>query len=171
MSFWTTSDNQNAAATTGQFEIGGGEPIPAKTSVLAAPDEAKWDSYGQAEYISIRWVVLQPAEYKNRKVFQKLRVTDPDSKKADKAKRMLAAIDANAGGLLAKANEIPDDASLTKALVNKPMVLKLEVWQSQDKSSSGNWVAAVSPRKQASQQAAPAPVVTQTHSIDDEVPF
>ena len=149
MSFFRLSDGSDALATGNTFEMGGGdmEPIPKNTDVLAVCDEAKW---GQAEdtgenFINLRWSVLAPAEYVNRKVFQKVRVESGDSKKADKARRMLAAIDANAGGKLAKANEEPSNDSMGAALLNKPMVLKLGLWEMDDKK--GNWVMAVSPRK------------------------
>lgn len=178
MSFWNLSDNQSAKTTTGQFETGGGqmEPIPANTTVLAAPDEAKLASYQGDEYISLRWTVLAPAEYKNRKVFQKIQVFDPDSKKADKAKRMLAAIDANAGGAMLKADQPPSDALLTKSLVNKPMHLKLQVWEVEDANSGekkrGNWVSAVAPRgpAQAPQQAATPSGIESTFE-EDIIPF
>jgi len=95
-------------------------------------------------------------------VFQKLHVEDP--KKSDKAKRMLAAVDANCGGKLAAAGVQPDDQALTAALTNKPMVICVKVWDMN--GNKGNWICAVSARKQQAE-----PVVTQTHSIDDEVPF
>jgi hypothetical protein len=68
MNFWELEDGD--LDTTGSFETGGGdiEPIPAKTQVLASIDEAKFDEYGGDQYISIRWNILQPEEYKNRKI-------------------------------------------------------------------------------------------------------
>lgn len=150
--FWNLSDGSEVKNDeAGEFDSGGGdfEPIPAKTSVLAAADEVKWDDYQDEEYISIRWSVLQPAEYKNRKIFQKVKVNEPDSKKADKAKRMLLAIDSNAGGNLVKLGKQPDDQDLQKHLCNKPMILMLQVWKLESESGetiSGNWVSAVSPR-------------------------
>lgn len=153
-SFWNID-----APKDGNFETGGGDmtPIPKNTSVLAAPDEAKWDEYDGDRFISIRWAVMAPAEYKNRKIFQKIRVEDSDPKKQEKAKRMLAAIDANAGGKLMAAGEEPTDKSLTVALCNKPMVLKLQVWEidkeqdgtpiPKEDRKSGNWISAVSPRQ------------------------
>jgi hypothetical protein len=178
MSFFTLSDN-TSVETDGQFETGGGniEPIPAGTSVLAMPDEAKVDDYQGESFISIRWTVLAPKEYENRKIFQKVRVFDADTKKADKAKRMLAAIDANAGGKLLASGQEPDDKALMVALLNKPMVLQLQVWELDDKSKSGNWVSAVAPRKQgATQQAqpqkeAPAPQVSMPNLNEDDIPF
>lgn len=161
MSFFTTSDNK-AIEKAGSMEMGGGdiEPIPAKTQVLAAPDEAKWDEYQDDEYISVRWNVLQPKEYANRKIFQKLRVCDGDAKKSDKAKRMLAAIDTNAGGKLLASGERPTDESLTRCLVNKPMVLMLQVWEidkDDGTKARGNWISAVSPRQGGATKAAPKP--------------
>lgn len=158
MSFFKLSDGTDALATGNTFEMGGGdlEPIPKNTDVLAVCDKAEWGQVQDTgeDYISLRWEVLAPAVYVGRKVFQKLRVESPDSKKSDKARRMLAAVDANAGGKLAKANVEPSNDSLIAALSNKPMVLKLGVWESEDKTAKGNWVMAVSPRK--SGGAAPA---------------
>lgn len=152
-------------SSTGEFEMGGGDiaPIPAETSCLAAIDEAKWDEKDGARYISLRWNVLQPAEYKNRKVFQKLWVADADpmakdaEKKRDKAKRMLAAIDQNAGGKLRAAGVEPTETSLGIALINKPMVIKVMQWkiESNGETKTGNWIGAVSAKKGA------APVKTE----------
>ena len=180
--FWDTSDGESAANTTGEFDGGGGdiEPIPGKTQVLAAIDAVGWDSseYGDPdEYIKARWTVLGPEEYKGRKVFQKIRVESDDSKKADKAKRMLAAINANAGGKLAKAGERPDDISLTQNLCNKPMVLMLQLWKMENddgQEMTGNWVSSVSPRsnkKGAKQETKAAPKPAPVTSIDDDVPW
>lgn len=166
MSFWDLSDNSNAKDTGSSFESSSNmEPIPAGTGVLAAPDEAAWAEYQGDEYISIRWVVLAPDEYKNRKVFQKIRVFESDAKKRDKAKRMLAAIDANAGGKLTASGERPTDESLARCLVNKPMQLRLEVWESDGKS--GNWVAAVAPKTAPSAQ----PGSAAQSKKEDDVPW
>jgi hypothetical protein len=161
MSFWDLSDGSNAAQNAEtEYEIPGGnlDPIPDGSSVLALIDEAKWDAKDEADHISLRWSVLSPDEYKNRKVFQKLWVTDDDpmandadkaAKKRDKARRMLAAIDANAGGQLAKGGQ-PTDDTMTAALCNKPMVIKCMVWSMPDRERpgeviEGNWIAAVAP--------------------------
>lgn len=158
MSFWTTSDkSENLQQNNGTFDAGGGdmEPIPADTQVKAPCEEAKWDSYEGDEYINLKWTVLAPAEFKNRKIFQKVRVMDGDSKKADKAKRMLAAIAANAGGGLLKIEGKPTDMDLQKNLTMKPMALTLQVWEIKDDNGnvekSGNWVQQVAPLKQQSQ--------------------
>lgn len=146
MSFWNLEDTSEKIEMSGEFKSQTDmEPIPAKTQVKAACDEAKWDTYDGDEYISLRWNILAPAEYKGRKIFQKVRVKDDDSKKADKAKKMLGAIAVNAGGGLLKIQSEPTDQDLQKHLLNKPMALLLAVWEIDDKK--GNWISAVSPLK------------------------
>jgi hypothetical protein len=163
MSFWNLSDNKKLEAST-EFEAGGNmEPIPNNTDVLAAIDEAKWDNYEGEDYISLRWAVLAPADYKNRKIFQKLKVNQDNKDKADKAKKMLVAIDTNAGGKLLASGKAPDDMMLTSALVNRPMVLKLFVWEIEGKS--GNWVGKVSARNAGT---TPPPPPAPAPAIEDE---
>ena len=169
MSFWNLTDSNEKLDTTGSFESGGGDiqPIPDGTQVKAALDEAKWDSYEGDQYVSLRWNVLAPAEFKGRKVFQKVRVNDV--KKGDKAKKMLAAIAVNAGGGLLKCAD-PQDQDLQKHLLNKPMALLLKVWEI-DKTdgtgkATGNWVSAVSPLKKA--EPTPPPVA---EISDDDIGF
>jgi hypothetical protein len=153
MSFWNLNDTTEKLNTTGEFESGGGDipPIPAKTQVKAAIDEAKWDDYEGEQYIKLRWNVLHPVEYKGRKIFQKVKVNEADSKKQDKAKKMLAAIAVNCGGGLLKLAKQPDDQDLQKHLMNKPMALLLQVWSIEKTdgtgTATGNWISAVSPLK------------------------
>jgi len=201
--FWNLSDGEDASASTnGEFDAGGGniEPIPPETSVLAAIDEAKWDKDQQGNrFISLRWNVLAPEEYDNRKVFQKLWVLDADPRakadkvaaKRDKAKRMLAAIDTNAGGKLLAKPVMPTDEALTLHLTNKPMVVKVMLWEMRDSMTGemmrGNWIGAVAPktapisskdeidRSKADMDRAHANSASQAakanRSIDDEIPF
>jgi len=197
MSFWDLSDGDSAKNTDSEYEIPSGnmEPIPDGSSVLAMIDEAKWDKPrdGYAEFISLRWSVLAPEEYKNRKVFQKLWVTDDDpnarddaaaAKKRDKARRMLAAIDANAGGKLTKQEGIPTDEALSSCLTNKPMTIKCMLWEMPDRDKPGefirgNWIAAVAPKSKgvdvkepAPARAKPAPSGAPAGGNDfDEIPF
>lgn len=184
MSFWNLSDGENVDTNNGEFETGSGniEPIPDNTEVLAVCDEAKWDETTRAgQFISLRWTVVKPADYKNRKVFQKIRVEDEDPKKADKAKRMLAAIDANAGGKLVASGQAPTDENLTKCLTNKPMVLRLQVWELEGddgNTRTGNWVSRVAPKSSGGQKPAPNqepdPVTPPQQAEDDDldkIPF
>ncbi len=190
MSFWQLDDGEDATETGKEFDAGGGnfENIPDNTSVLACLDEVKWDTFNENEFVSARWSVLKPEAYANRKIFQKLWLTDDDpqakdpSKKRDKAKRMFAAIDANAGGKLAKSGKRPTNDSMTTALVNKPMVIKLMVWEftgDDGQERSGNWVAAVSPKSHeiskgdelAPKKKPAASTPVDGNGYDDEIPF
>jgi hypothetical protein len=150
-----------------EFEAGGGsfEPMPSGTKSKAIIEEAKWDNFEDNYYINIRWSLLG-GEFNNRKVFQKIKVREDDKKKAEKALRMLAAIDANAGGKLMAAGTEPSDDDLAIALVNKSMMITLDVWEINDKK--GNWVRAVA--ASGSGQSAPPPKAA-VSSTDDSIPF
>jgi len=186
MGFWDLSDGESANTGEKEYEqeTGNLSPIPDGSSVLALIYEAKWNETRdeQAEHISLRWSVIEPAEFANRKVSQKLWVTDDDpnvkdaakmEKKRDKAKRMLAAIDANCGGKLAKKAARPTDDDLALALTNRPMIIKCMVWEMGD--NSGNWIAAVSPKSKGVSMAetkAPAKKAAPVSDVDDDdVPF
>jgi len=198
MSFWQTSDNDDATQTGSSFDGGGGnmEPIPDNTTCTAMLDEVKWaetNDDNRAEYISARWRVVKPEIYANRVVFHKIFCTDdkpgvkPDKvdQTRDKAKRMLAAIDANAGGKLAKAQAKPTDVQLATALLGKAMNIKVMMYSLPDRNDAskmieGNWVAAVSAKSAVAEVAAaparkPASPTRQASSfaadLDDDVPF
>jgi hypothetical protein len=156
--FWGLSDGEDASASaTSEFDAGGGkfELIPDGTSVLAAIEEAKWSGEEKARYISLRMTIFKPEELEGRKFFHKLWVSDNDpnakdpEKKRDKALRMLAAIDLNAGGkLLAKGGK-PSDEALTLHLTNKPMVMRVGLWEVNGRMGDkirGNNIGAVSPK-------------------------
>jgi len=199
MSFWDTSDGGTAADTGTEFEVPSSnlEPIPDGSSLLAMIEEAKWAIKDLAQVLEIRWSIVAPNEYKNRKIFQKLWVTDDDpnakdadkaAKKRDKARRMLAAIDANAGGQLLKAGQ-PTDETLALNLVGKPMVIKCMTWSMPDRERpgeviEGNWIAAVGPASkpqhiaEAKPRAAPSAPAGGSYGgkfrdfkVDDEIPF
>lgn len=173
MSFWNLSDQSEKLNTTGEFKSGGDlEPIPAKTQVKAMIDEAKIDEYEGEQYINLSWTVLAPEQYKNRKIFQKVRVFDTDSKKQDKAKRMLAAIAVNAGGGLLKLKSEPTSEDLQKHLTMKPMAILLQVWRiktDDGDEKSGNWISAVSPLKK--KTADPEPEPQAEPEFDDDIGF
>lgn len=186
MSFWDLSTGETTKAETDYEAPSGGGVIPDDTDVMAFVDECKWDEKDGNRYISLRWRVAKPDAYKNRVVFQKLWVMgnnpaqkDPEKRKkqGDNAKRMLAAIDANAGGELMAINGIPSDEDLQRCLMQKMMVIKLKVWEMTGNDGSkmdGNWVCAVSPKsKGVSEVAAAAPVRSAKPAAvdDDEIPF
>jgi hypothetical protein len=173
MSFWQLSDGADLKSEKdiGKFEISGGnlEPIPDDTTCVAVIDEAKWDrDQGGNEFISLRWSVVSPPEFKNRKIFQKLWVSDLDPnakdkgvKKRDNAKKMLGSIDAHTGGKLLAVDEPPTDERLSTNLTLKPLVIKVKLWDIDGKK--GNWIAAVTSKDK-------APVQVKAVS-SDEIPF
>lgn len=185
MSFWDLNEGGQANGT-GEYEIEGGnlEPIPAKTGCIAAIEEAKWDEYDGDRYISLKWRVMKPDEYAKRVIFHKVKVfgtsKDKDPKAtADKAKRMLAAIDSNAGGKLMKVKGEPSDMDLMSALVGKTMAIKVMVWEMtiDGQERSGNWISAVAPAKGAAAKLKPEPAhepAAQPEPVDDfddDIPF
>lgn len=200
MSFWDLSDGGAANEDVKkEYEVPGGnmDPIPNNSDVLAYIKAAKWASKRDADerYIEIQWQVEKPAEFLNRVVFQKLWVDDldPSAKseekakdKRDKARKMLATIDANAKGRLMQSGEAPTDDSLALALVDARMVIKCMEWSIEDRSSGetirGNWVSAVKPKDAETSvgKALPAkssgggggrPSGGGGFDLDDEIPF
>lgn len=156
MSFWSTSDGEDLTKTAEkEFDGGGGsyDIVPDKTNCLMNLDRAAWkEDKDKNRYINVQWSVLKPEAFEKTVVFQKLWVKDDDprakdpAKKRDKALKMLSAIDANAGGKLAKAGREPDDDDLALALTNKQMICKVMVWEmdgEDGKPMEGNWIAAV----------------------------
>ena len=184
MSFWDLNDGTKAESTN-TFELASGdlEPIPNDTTCTGAIEEAKWDSYQDDRYISLKWRVMQPDAYANRVIFHKVKVfgmaNDKDkAAAADKAKRMLAAIDANAGGKLVQVSGEPSDMDLMSALVGKMMAIKCMVWEMEDKQTgekrSGNWIAAVAPHKGAEvKNPEPVQAKAEPAHVDDseDIPF
>ncbi len=174
MSFWNLSDN-STIETTGSFEMGGDIPlIPKDTEVLALIEEATIkDGFNNGpQEIKLRWDVLKPEDLKGRKVFQTLRVYDTDTAKADKAKRMLANIDVNAGGKLMASGQAPSQENLLGCLGMKPMLLKIGIYdmpKDDGTRNTGNWVQSV-----ASKDSVPQPVQqvqAPTQGAGDDIPF
>lgn len=173
MGFWNLSDGK-AVESKSEFELGGGfEVIPDGSRVLAAVEECKDDQWEGERFFNLKWRILE-GEYKNRIIFQKLKVFSSKEKQRDNAITMLAAIDANAGGKLMASGKEPTDFAIASALANRPMILLLRVWESEDKQKTGNYVAGVFSRQQT--KAAPAPkqsAQSNEPSMDfsDDVPF
>ena len=165
--------NGRSATTNGNMDMGGGNlaPIPEGTKVRAIITEAKWDTYEGVRYIKLRWDVAD-GEYKKRVIFQKIKVFESSPENADRQRAMLAAIDFNAGGRLAKLDkDEPSDVDLASALCNKVMVIRLGVWEMGDKS--GNWINAVQSATQQASAPAPqsAPAAPAQDNYDDYIPF
>ena len=151
MSIFNLSTGKKAE-TNGSFEMGGSsKPIPDGSELKSAITEAGWKEYEGVRYINLRWDVLD-GEYKKRVIFQKVKVYDPDPKKADRQRNMLAAIDANCGGKLQQIEGEPSDIDLLKCLANRPVVIRVGVWEL-DNGNNGNWITAVRSSGKVSQSA------------------
>lgn len=168
MSIFSLSDGSDASTTGNSYEAPQGNefaPIPDGSTVLAMINAAKWEAARtdtSKHFVQLEWTVLEPQEYKNRKIWQKLWINDYDpnakddaaaKKKRDNARRMLSAIDVNCGGKLAKLvernpNGVPDDDDMAISLTNRPMVIKIKVWEIKDglEVKQGNWIVAVAPK-------------------------
>jgi len=178
MGFFTLSDDTEIENISTEFDGGGGliEPIPAGTQVLAFIEETTWvepKDITDNSYISIVWVVTQPEQHKEKKIRQKIQVNSNNVKKSDKARRMFAAIDANAGGKLIKLKSDPTDVDFAKHLVNKLMVVMIQIWKGKDKETgdiiSGNWISAISPKS--SELKAPPVNEKSSDDFDDDIGF
>jgi len=155
MSFWNLSDGSQVQGTT-EFKDEGGELFPDNTKVLAAIDEVKWQEYEGDRTISLKWRVVGEM-FKNRVQFQTLKVFGTKKckdklKSADRAKRMLAAINANAGNKLPIDRE-PTDQDLMSALMGKVMGVLIKVANiPEGDKKQVNYVAGISAAKQPQQQ-------------------
>lgn len=183
--FWGNSDS------SGEYEAPAGdsfEPLPDGTKCLAIIDKIEWKSFdsdeGEAvEYIDARWCVIKPADYENRKIFHKIKLygDDPKSKfyepekqekKIEKERNMFWAIDKNAGAKLAALKRKPTEEELQRHLINKPMHITLRLWESKDKTASGNWIQKIEPAN-AQQKEVSKPINSQKNNDpdDEDLPF
>lgn len=148
MSFWTLSNGENIKPTD-NFESGGFKLIPDGTVCNAVIEDAAWDTIQPnernsepEEYISIKWKIESPSEFKGATIFQKVRCKRSEEKQRDSALQMLVTIDTLAQGRLQKLDGDPTDRHLQVALESAKMSIKVRVWEFGDKS--GNWVSGVS---------------------------
>lgn len=162
MSFWQTSEGQQA---TGEVSDNSFDPL-AKGDYEGFIDKANVQTWEGKKSINLRTRIGK------RVIFLTLKCWDDDTKKRDRALNLLVKI-----YQLAKVqmpNAEPDDMALAK-LCDKPMMFKLDVWETDDKQKSGNWlvnVDAVGAKAGGSVKAAPKPQ-QQSNSTEEEpdIPF
>lgn len=152
----------NDEESTGEAELGSSfEVIPKGTRCKAHIEEIEWGYYGDEDeekipYVKMRWNIEEPADYENRKIFHDLKIYGEDpsgkfydankqDKKMENARSMFWAIDKNCGGKLAALKRKPNDEELQRYLIGKSMLITLDVWETDDKSKSGNWVRKIEP--------------------------
>lgn len=165
--FWDLSTGETAVddvKTSYEVASGSFDAFPEGTKLLAMVTDAEWRTNDQTglENLSLTWTVTKPEEVANRKVFQSLWLTDlqpsakDPEKKRDKARRMFATIDANAGGKLARKPGKPEAEAILIALANKPMVIRLGEYEGTD-GKFRNYVQAVGPKTEETHLPAPKP--------------
>lgn len=165
-SFWNTSSGTTA---TGEVNESSGSSHLEKGDYNGSLDKAENRVWEGKKSIS-----LQLRTDKNRVTFLNLKCWDEDEAKRDRALNLLVKIFQCAK--VALPNGEPTDADLAK-LCNKPMRWKLDVWETDDKSKSGNWlvnVASAGATVAASKPAAPAPkpsAPTPADEYEEEIPF
>lgn len=176
MGFWDTSDNKKAfdsASSSFSYESNEYRLIPDDTECLSRIKDIKWLDYEGVFYINVVWSILE-GQYKNRLVFQKIKVNERDASKRDRAVKMLAAIDSNAGSKLPKHDNAPTDEELSLSLVGAIMIVVVGEWEISGKS--GNWVKAVKPSGEHDSASNHEPAsasqdIADEEELSDEIPF
>lgn len=195
--FWGNDEEQS----TGEFESKGGnfEVIPDGTRCKAHIEDVEWKFYDpdgeNIPYVNATWAIEAPDDYENRKIFHAIKLygedpsgkfykADAQEKKIESARAIFWAIDKNCGGKLAALKRKPTDGELQRYLIGKSMFITLAVWESADKSSSGNWIRKIEPLSSGNSAPQARPVqkkqpVPQSlpksgsgfDDMDDDIPF
>jgi hypothetical protein len=166
MNLFTKSNGESIEATTSYENSGIQAIIPDGSQLHANILEATWEEKTQHanQLIKITWYITDKGAYNSFLINQKLHLNDSKASKADKAKEMLATIDANCKGALMKlaaAGKLVegDNMQLARALNGGSALLTVaEYSMKRDDGTEmvGNWVRAVSPvaKKQAQEDKA-----------------
>jgi hypothetical protein len=170
MSFWNTSAG---TAATGEVAENNFDPLP-KGDYPAMLEEATVKVWEGVQSINLKARVID-GPGKNRVLFLGLKCWDADSKKRDRAINLLVKLFQLTKAQM-PAGE-PDDAALSK-ITNKPLSLKLDVWEIDGKS--GNWLvnasevgAVVTGKAAPAKTPAPAkkPAASNPGDFEDNIPF
>lgn len=155
MNLFTKSTGETIEATTSYESTGFQDIIPDGTQLHANILESTWESATKYanQLIKITWYITERGAYSGFLVSQKLHINDDKLSKSDKAKEMLATIDANCKGelmTLASLNRltIGDNLQIARALNGGSALLTIAEY-SMDRDdgtkNTGNWVRAISP--------------------------
>lgn len=141
MSIWALSSGENAAENKNtNFDSNNFDPLPHNSHHNAVITDIKWDEFDGEEYINVSWQIADEGEYKNRKIFHKIKVNSGKSTTRDNAVKMLVALNNIAeADLLSIAT--PTDEDMQRELLGTVAMIKVQVWKIDEKS--GNWVSAI----------------------------
>jgi len=182
MSFWNTSDGESVTkGVEKEYSSGGNfDPIPEKTNCLAFISNARWATKRDSDerYVEVEYTIEEPSEYSRRKVRHNLWVKDPNPDKKTKAEqdkkrdsdlKMLATIDAIAGGKLAKNGREPDDDDLALGLTSKAIMIKLMLTPPDKDGNRRNWVSHVAPKNGTLDVTKVEPAAASSRTADDDL--
>lgn len=138
---WSLSTGESATENKDtSFDSNNFDPLPHNSFHNAVVADIKWDEYDDEEYINVTWQIADESEYKNRKVFHKIKVQAEKATTRDNAIKMLVTLNNIAeADLLSIA--APTDEDLQRELMGAVAMIKVQVWKIDDKS--GNWVSAL----------------------------
>jgi hypothetical protein len=166
MNLFTKSSGETIEPTTSYENSGFQAIIPDGTQLHANILEATWEEATQYanQLIKITWYIVEKGAYNGFLINQKLHLNDNKASKADKAKEMLATIDANCKGALMKLAQAGklvegDNMQLARALNGGSALLivaEYEMDRDDGTKMQGNWIRKVSPvaKKQADEDKA-----------------
>lgn len=151
MSYFKKLDGSEVVSS-GEYESGGGfEAIPDDTECHAYISEVEWKqppatASMQDECIGVEWTIAT-GDFKNRKIFQNLRVKSDDEKIHDKGMLVLATLYSIAGKDVTKIEKEPSDADLNKILLNQKAGLKIGLMKDKKDGTQRNYIKSIKSTK------------------------
>lgn len=171
MSYFETTDGTEIARTTTFENSGLSKVIPNNTQLLCCVSGAEWIEQSFLKngdeiprHIKIQLHIIQPGEFKDELKDHKLHVDAIDSKKADKARKFLAAYDELAGGKLRSLKnpkQIEDSRILHRALAGVELIATFGLIEGNEYTTSdgevkkgrdNNWVMKIAPKPEKLQE-------------------
>ena len=156
MAFFTDSSGTEIQPST-EFVGGVFQPlIPTGTELRCLIAAANWEEptdFYAYPLVKVMLMVIEHGEYRNCEIFDKIKCTDSDTKKADKAIKKLMTYDTLCKGLLLKADKagkevFHNNSLLEKALVGGEVMATFNVWEMENertgKIMTGNNVTKIS---------------------------
>lgn len=165
MNYFETTDGTTIAKTNTFENSGLPKVIPNNTQLLCCVAGAEWVERSFLKtgeeiprHIKIQLHIIQPGEFKDELKDHKLHVDALDSKKADKARKFLAAYDELAGGKLRSLKnpvQIEDSKILHRALAGVELIATFGLIEGNEyttndgtvrKGRDNNWVMKIAPK-------------------------
>ena len=190
--YFTTTDGQEIAKSTTFENSGIAKVIPNNTQLLCCVAGAVWVEESTMKsgdviprHIKIQLHIVQPGEFKDELKDHKLHVDALDNKRADKARKFLAAYDELAGSKLRSLKnpkQIEDSRILHRALAGVELVATFGLIPGEDyvnrdgiavKGRDNNWVMKIAPKPAKLQEEDKAIIAKEENydDFDDTIPF